>query len=332
MGKNPDIPPEVRAQIKILRQANGWSGARIAREVNVSPRAVNRFLANPDRQSGRRRCGGRLILTDAHRRRIKGLATRKKMSATQIKAHLGYTASVRTIQQSLSSDPNIKWRKMAIKPPLTRTHKQNRLRFALEHVHWTTEWTKVVFSDEKKLNLDGPDGLRYYWHDLRQEKEVMSKRGFGGGSVMVWGAFGYFGKTDIVPLRGAQNSLKYQDTLADHLLPSGPLIADHPWIFQQDRAAIHVSGSTIGWFEANEVTLLDWPSRSPDLNPIENLWGWLARMVYRNGRQFEDTHQLQSAIEEAWLSVPLALLQSLVESMATRLKALLMAKGGPTKY
>ena len=54
---------------------------------------------------------------------------------------------------------------------------------------WQEEWHQVLFSDEKKFNLDGPDGYQYYWHDLRKEKETPMSRNFGGGNVMVWGLF-----------------------------------------------------------------------------------------------------------------------------------------------
>lgn len=50
---------------------------------------------------------------------------------------------------------------------------------------WADQWKRVIFSDEKKVNLDGPDGLNYYWHDLRNEKEIKMSRNFGGGAVMV---------------------------------------------------------------------------------------------------------------------------------------------------
>src|SRR5262249_442944 len=157
------------------------------------------------------------------------------------------------------------------KPPLTQRHKDRRMNFAMRHISWTTEWAKVIFSDEKKFNLDGPDGIRSYWHDLRDKPQVMSKRGFVGGSVMVWPGFGRSGKTAIVRLNGRQNANNYQDPLRDHLLPAGHRIAGQNWVFQQDNAPIHRARTTQRWFEANQVTVLDWPSLSPDLNPIENL-------------------------------------------------------------
>jgi len=50
----------------------------------------------------------------------------------------------------------------------------------------------VIFSDEKKFNLDEPNGLQYYWHDLRKEKETYFSRQSGGGSVMIWRDFSWW--------------------------------------------------------------------------------------------------------------------------------------------
>ena len=67
---------------------------------------------------------------------------------------------------------------------------------------WSSEWTSVVFTDEKKFNLDGPDGYQYYWHCLGNEEETYSTRQMGGGSLMVWLAVGYGGRTNLVFLNG----------------------------------------------------------------------------------------------------------------------------------
>ena len=57
------------------------------------------------------------------------------------------------------------------------------------YVSFGEKWSDVVFTDEKKWNLDGPDGFHCYWHDLRKEKKFFKKRQSGGGSVMTSGAF-----------------------------------------------------------------------------------------------------------------------------------------------
>ena len=52
------------------------------------------------------------------------------------------------------------------KPKLTSEHKHLRMEWCKEHMDFSEKWRDVIFSDEKKFNLDGPDGYKYYWHDL----------------------------------------------------------------------------------------------------------------------------------------------------------------------
>ena len=54
------------------------------------------------------------------------------------------------------------------------------------------------FSNEKKFNIDGPDGYNYYFHDLRKEKLFLQRRHSREGGVMLWGAISYYGTIDLV--------------------------------------------------------------------------------------------------------------------------------------
>ena len=70
-------------------------------------------------------------------------------------------------------------------------------------------------------------------------------------------------------------------------------------IFQQDNAPCHRSKSTIDWLFEHEIEVLPWPALSPDLNPIEKLWGILTRKVYAGGRQFSTVDDLKRQIVQS---------------------------------
>jgi len=193
-------------------------------------------------------------------------------------------------------------------------------------------WAKTVFSDEKKFNLDGPDNMQYYWHDLRKEHQQYKTRQSGGGSVMVWGAFCRKGTSRLAILEGNQDSVKYVETLRGYLLPFARDEYEEDYIFQQDNASIHSSRCTKQQLLDMQVTLMDWPSKSPDLNPIENLWGILVRDVYANGKQYDNKEQLKTAVLAAWDRIPVTTLETLIDSMNNRCVAVIQKLGGKTKY
>lgn len=204
--------------------------------------------------------------------------------------------------------------------------------WAKDHMTWNTEWHNVVWSDEKKFNLDGPDGFSYYWHDLRKEEQLFSKRAMGGDGLMIWASFGWHGKTEIVFLEGRIDAKKYQETLKNHLLNNGAEIGGENWIYQQDNAPIHKAKVTIAWLKRQNIRLLPWPALSPDLNPIENLWGLLVRKVYRDGRQFRTKEELKKAIIASWNEIRDEELQKLVTSMPDRIFQVIRLNGAKTKY
>lgn len=191
---------------------------------------------------------------------------------------------------------------------------------------------QVIFSDEKKFNLDGPDGFNGYWRDLRKEEKFFSKRNFGGGSLMVWGGFCSIGTLSLAFPSSRMNSEEYQEVLFDHLLPFIKRFHRFPLVFQQDNARIHVSNSTMNWLKAQNITTIKWPACSPDLNPMENLWGILVRDIYANNRQYKSVNELKTAIIGSWSKIRKETIKKLVDSMNNRIFQVIHGNGKLTDY
>lgn len=331
MAKGTRLTEEERRIIKLFKE-EGHSNVSIGRKIGRSEKVVRNFLSKGSKYGIKPPTKGRTKVSLRLKGQIRHEATQNRLSCSQIKQKLDVPVTPRQIARILNDSPNIKWKKMQGKPKLNLTHKENRLKFARKYMEWKTEWRNVVFSDEKKFNLDGPDCYSCYWHNLNQTRVVRSKRNFGGGSLMVWGAFSYHAKLPICFISTRMNSGMYLELLEDVLIGHLENDASEDIVFQQDNASIHVSKQSKAWFVEKNIPLLDWPACSPDCNPIENLWGILARMVYANGRQFDSISSLKAAIRECWAKIDMATLQKLSDSMPNRIFEVIRNDGGHTKY
>lgn len=262
------------------------------------------------------------------KKRIIHLACHELMSSTQIKTELQLAQSPRTIRSILSSSPTFIYKKFKSKPYLTEAHKEARLAFAKRSIENRVDWTKIIWSDEKKFNLDSPDGFRYYWHDLRDEPKYLSRRNYGGGTLMVWGAFVDNQLFNLVIVETTMNSAKYKEMLNKNLRP----FFKRGLTFMHDGASIHQSKETKEWLKRNKIPVLEWPANSPDLNPIENLWGILTRAVIANGRQFKTKAELKTEIFKQWALIKPDELSILAKSMTNRIVEVIAKHGGNTKY
>lgn len=149
---------------------------------------------------------------------------------------------------------------------------------------------------------------------------------------MIWAGFSAFGKTSLAFIDNRMNSQKYQEMLNQHLLPYLGRFRAANLVLMQDNASVHASKSTKEYLKRNNISTLDWPARSPDLNPIENLWGILVRDVYDNCRQYDMVQELKMAIQQAWERISTDQMSKLIKSMPKRVNMVIKSGGKAIKY
>jgi len=185
---------------------------------------------------------------------------------------------------------------------------------------------RVIWTDEKKFNLDGPDIYGSRWSQSRPTQSGLVDS-FGKRGVMVHMAFSCDGLVIATRTHGNLDGKRYAHTIEHHVLPVVRRIYGPNFVFQQDNAPIHVSKQAKKMFDRNQVNLMEWPPLSPDLNPIENLFGILSRMIYKGGRQYHSEGKLWHAIKQAGRKVPPETLKALVWSVPNWVSQMLEAGG-----
>ena len=234
----------------------------------------------------------------------------------------------------------LKSRRKRKKPFLNKRHRKQRRAFAQRYRHWNlSDWMKVIWSDESKVQRLGIVTECTYW-SVRPDYEQNTPTQQGGGhAVMIWGCMTWAGLGRLAFVQGRLYSQAYIELLEENLSGSldkwkseNPQFDKKDMVFQQDNAPCHASRATKEYLKDTDINVLDWPANSPDLNPIEHVWALLKRQVGREKHHFRNTADLRAAVLKAWNNFPLESVQRLIESMPRRLEAVIAAKGGPTKY
>ena len=171
---------------------------------------------------------------------------------------------------------------------------------------------KVLFSDEKWGNTNGHGlPMEFCRADEQPTRRIFNRY---ARSVHVWGAIGVGVKKLIILPKGSITAMSY---VRDCLSKCRGILSGR-WLMQ-DGARPHTANFTQTWLCLNEFEQLEgWPARSPDLNPIENLWAILARKV--GNRLPVDEAELEKFFIEEWDAIPQKMIDDLVLSFVPRLK------------
>ena len=150
---------------------------------------------------------------------------------------------------------------------------------------------------------------------------------------MVVVAASYFslaGTGTLVSIEGKMDGTKYRKIREENLLPSArKLKLGRNFTFQHDNDLKHKAKATLEWRRNKKINVLEWPSQSPDLNPIENLWHDLKIAVYQ--RSPRNLTELEQFCTEEWANITQSRCAKLVETFRNRLTAVIAVKGASTK-
>ncbi|KAG2469093.1 TC1A transposase, partial [Polypterus senegalus] len=218
------------------------------------------------------------------------------------------------------------------KPLLSKRHMAASLEFAKRHLKDSQILrNKILWSDETKIELFCASRLGRKPGTAHHQANTIPTVKHGGGSIMLWGCFSAAGTGRLVRIKGKMTAAMYRDILDENLLQSAlDLRLGGRFTFQQDNDPNHTAKISKEWLQANSVNVLEWPSQSPDLNPIEHLWRELKMAVLR--RLPSNLIELERCCKEEWTKLAKDRCAKLVASYSKRLEAVIVAKGASTKY
>ena len=221
-------------------------------------------------------------------------------------------------------------------PHLTPAQHQHRMACVTAHAPRRfplRQWRQVFFTEESWFNLYRSDGRQSAYRRNGERFAnacVVERDRFGGGSVMVWVGISHGSKSQMVVIDGNLTVARYIDEiLRPHVIP---FLQQYNLTLQQDNAMPHVARICKVFLANNNVQPLGWPPYSPDLSPIEHLWDHLDRQVRQCQPLSATRAQLTRALVEGWNNIPIRRINSLMNSMTRRIRAMTRANGGHSRY
>ena len=322
----------------------GLSQADAARCLNVSRSVVHRIwnqFQTEDSVSRRHVRGHPRNTTPAEDRFI-ALSARRRRSTTvpQLVAdHFvasGRRISASTVRRRLHN-ASLYARRSVVCVPLTGRQRSDRLSWAGEHVSRTRQqWASVLFTDESRFTVESDSGRLLIWREENTNYHpvnIVERHSYRGGGILVWAGISIGGRTDLHVFQGGTvTGVRYRDEILDQYVRPYAGAIGKDFLLMDDNARPHRAFVVDEYLEDIGLERIEWPARSPDLNPIEHMWDYLGRQVDASSPPPRSSRELEQSLLRVWSSLHISVSDNLIDSMESRCRQCPQARGGHIPY
>lgn len=209
-------------------------------------------------------------------------------------------------------------------PKLSDNHKKLRIEYATTHKN--DKFTNVIFTDEVFFQLNNNNTL--VWHRPSEETPKPLLEKFNNRKkIKVWGGISRFKKFCLVVWDGKMNWEKYTEVLIDSGVfnDADKAYGKKKWRFMQDNARPHIKLEVINVINERCSNKINHPPNSPDLNPIEHVWGWMKKKI--SALKLNDLEQIEIAIEGLWSRLTKEQINNFIDHHVSKLPIIIEKNG-----